>query len=743
MTSGYGADEGLLTLQKGEVPECRMKDAAHTQDFVYRMRQNDTKRSKKRALVSGLVQGNPPYRASKLANAGRSDACNVNWGTPRQYMESGSGAFYDLSSEAPGIVAIRTAHGNPQQQDDWSTTMSEEADAMFNADPVWDYEMQQSQWEMVLHGRGPLFFEDPFKVIPRAVHDGDLCVPERTKADSYYWEVSSIDVDYYPPELYDFIKNPDAAKQTGWDVEFTKRVIANAMDIKEPNATAFNFEFYQQELKNNSLSYYDDSKVCKLAHCFWKEFDGRITHAIVEREESVTQAAKYLFISVGQRANFREAIHPMYIDRGNGGFHHSVTGLGTKQFGPMEYENRLLCNLMDKTFAPKILFKPTMADASVKFQLTPLGDYGVMPKGWEVEPNPIQGFLSDGLAMFRASTELMRSNLSSYRQQAPTKMEGNPVTAKQVQLEASQSAALNKTTYNRYYRQLDFLYSEVVRRLCNLNSTDDRAKDFQKRCEAKGVPKECFGRIASVFAVRVIGQGSPFLRKQSVDGIGAIVQRLPENGQANWLNDKIAVEAGSAAVARYNPPNRKGNLPDDQQFQAMVAVAMMKVGVPPIVTSSQNPVTFAATFLSAGVQSLQSLQQGADPAEVVKFLSLAGPGIHAHLQRFANDPLRQGVYKQISEQAKQLAQATDKLLAQIKQTSQQRQQQQQKTQAAMSDQQIKSAKVQGDLMLKMQKQKATLAMQAQKHKQSLSIQDATAASAINRNNRLAAFSHGE
>jgi hypothetical protein len=743
MTGGYGADEGLLTLQDGKAPECRMKDAAHTQDFVYRMRQNDTKRSKKRALVSGLVQGNPPYRASKLLAAGRADACNVNWGTSRQYMESGSGAFYDLASEAPGIVQIRTSLGNPQEQDDWSHIMSKEADAALTSDPVWDYEIQQSQWEMTLHGRGPLFFEDPFKVIPRAVHDGDLCVPERTKADTEYWEVCSIDVDYYPPEIWAFIKNEEKAKLAGWNPEFTKKVIANAMDIKEPNATAFNFEFYQQELKNNSLSYYDDSKVCKLAHVFWKEFSGRITHAIIEREESATQKAEYLFIYEERYANFREALHPMYIDRGNGGFHHSVTGLGTKQFGPMEYENRLLCNLMDKAFAPKILFKPTMSEAGVKFQLTPLGDYGLMPKGWEVEQNPIQGFLSDGLAMFKASSQLMQSNLSSYRQQAPTKMEGNPVTAKQVQLEASQSAALSKTTYNRYYKQLDFLYSEIVRRLCNLNSTDDLAKGFQERCKKRGVPETCFGRIESVFAVRVIGQGSPFLRKQSVDSVGAIVQRLPEDGQANWLNDKIAVEAGSAAVARYNPPKVKGKLPEDQQFEAMVAVTMAKVGVPPIVTASQNPVTFAATFLSAGVQALQSLQQGANPAEVVKFLSIAGPAIQAHLQRFAQDPLRQGVYKQISEQSKQLAAATDKLVAQLNKQKQQNQAQQQKTQAAMSDQQIKAQKVQGDLVLKAQKQKATLAMQAQKHKQSLAIQDANAASAINRNNRLAAFNTGE
>jgi hypothetical protein len=735
--NGYG-DYALRTIEDGQVPETRMRNASQVVDFVRRLWQNDEKRSWKRSRVNGLVDGNPPYRASKLRDNGRAEACNVNWGTARNYMEGAAGAFYDLATEAPGIVGVLTNYGNDGvKQDEYSRIMSAEADRIISNHESWDFETQVSQDQMTLHGRGPYFFEDPYKVFPIAIHDADLRVPERTRADTKYWEVCTIDRDYYPPELYEYIRDEAAATAVGWDVEFTKRVIENAMDVRQPDGRFYDWEFYQQEIKNNSLAYYDDSKVCHLSHCLWLEFNGRITHSIVQREAEGTTECNYLFFSFGRYGSFKEFIHPMYFDRGNGGYHHSVTGLGVKMFSGMEYENRLLCNLMDKSFAPKILFKPTTTEATQRFQVAWFGDYGVMPPGLDPVVNPIQGYLTDGLAMFNTSSGLMRQNLASYRQGAPMKQEGNPPTARQVMYDATQSSSLSKTTYARFYKQMDALYAEMVRRMCDLNSTDEHAKEFQKRCRDQGVPEECFGKIERVRAVRVVGQGSAFMRKAAVDGIGAYMGSMPEEGRQNWLNDKIAAEAGQEAVSRYNPKLPKKDLASEQQFEALEGVTMMKVGVPPIPTSSQNPLTFAGVYLTAATQALQSLQKGADPMQVLNFLELCGPAILAHLKRFAKDPLRRQAFKEILKQWQQLTRITDNLKRQVMAQQKKMQAQKQKTQQAMSDQQIKMMQLQGDLQVKRMKTQAQIQDRAIRTRQDLAIGDARAASDIHRNNMRA------
>ena len=77
---GYG-DYTLAAMKDGKLPPTRMMNAQQTQDFCRRLEDQDERRSYKRSRVDGLVQGNPPFRTSKLRDANRSDATNVNWGT--------------------------------------------------------------------------------------------------------------------------------------------------------------------------------------------------------------------------------------------------------------------------------------------------------------------------------------------------------------------------------------------------------------------------------------------------------------------------------------------------------------------------------------------------------------------------------------------------------------------------------------------------------------------------------------
>jgi hypothetical protein len=730
---------GLLTIQNGEVPECRMKSASDTQDWVRRLWENDEKRASKRSKVQGLVGGFPPYKASKLRDAGRAEACNVNWNTAKQYTEAAIGGFYDLFSEAPGLVGIRTSHGMPEERIRYSQTMSEVADELFRGHKTWDFNFQLGIEQTVLFGCGPLFFEDAFSVVPRGMRYGDLKIEEDTQADTEYWDGCSIDMDYRPPQLFDFIRNPAAAKKVGWDVEFTKNVLENAMSLRDPDGQPYQWEYYERMLKSNSLSYYDESKVCRLAHVFWKEFSGRITHAIIERTSTTTTNTKYLFFHHERYKDWSEVIHPMYFDRGNGGWHHTVTGAGTLFYGALEYENRLMCRLMDGVFAPKVLFKPTSTESTQRMQLAHFGDYGVMSPGFELQQNPINGYINEGLTMYRASSDLMRSNLSSFRQQVEPQKPGNPETKFGRMLDAQAQSGMNNTTFSRYYKQLDFLYAEMVRRLCNINSPNPLAKKFQEECKLRGVPEECFGRIASVEAVRVVGEGNKLLRRSSLAQLGEIMPGLPEEGQNNWKNDVIAASCGQKSVQRYNPTKDKSKLPDDQQFFALVGVSMMKDGVHAIVTSSQNPVTYAGTYLTACVQSLQSLQQGGKPEEVMKFLDLCIPAVMAHLQRIAKDPLRQRVVQEISKQLEEIKSQASKLRKMIEAQQKKQQQQQQAQQQMMSDQAIAAAKLAGDERRKDAKLNAQLRRDEQKSRTQNAIADATAASNIHRQNRLAAF----
>lgn len=720
---GTGNDALKNISENGQVPECRLGTAESIRNRFQRFLDSDDKRSRKRAKVDGLVDGNPPYNPSKLKEAGRADAANFNDGTARAFLESAIGAFYDLVSEGPGHVNILQHFGDEEKQIEYGRTMSSEADLIFDRDKSWDRNIQTSQHSTVLHGAGPLFFDDPHVVFPRPIRCRDLLVPDLVEADLDRWEISIIPFEYYPPEMYERIQNPKAAKAIGWDVEHTRKVIQHAIPQKEPNDRQQDWEYYQNLIKTNSFDYIDSENVCKLAHGFGREFNGRITHVIIERSDTTGLGTKFLFKSVGRYANFYQIVHPMYYDTGREGLHHNVTGLGVKMYTLMEYLMRGHCNLWDKSFAPKTLFMPTTAEAASKFQMQRYSDYALMTPGVNVVQAPIQGYLTDGLAMYRNSSEVMRSNLSQYRQQVPMEKPGNPATAFEKRLDASTQSSLSNTTFSRYYEQLDLLYAEIVRRLCNLNSTDPRAISFQKRCKEKGVPKECFGCVDHVTAVRVLGGGTPFMRQTTTQTMMGILQRLPEDGQQNLLNDFIASHAGPTAVQRWSPKSQTSIMMGDQRERAGNQITGMKAGKQYDFSPSQDALIFASVFLHACVQSLGSVQKGADPKSVLSFLDLCAPACRFNINRMLKDPLRKAAGETLEKQLEQVAKQTDQLTKMLQKQAQQTKKQQGKTQQVLSDIQLKNVETQAKIKDRAIKTRAQLTERAQKHRQNLALND--------------------
>jgi len=232
------------------------------------------------------------------------------------------------------------------------------------------------------------------------------------------------------------------------------------------------------------------------------------------------------------------------------------------------------------------------------------------------------------------------------------------------------------------------------------------------------------------------------MRQQTLDFLLQLSGTLPEDGRVNLIKDVVASRAGQELVNRYYPPETPNKLASDQEAFATSQVADMKIGVPAVVTSSQNPLIYAETFLKAAAQALGSLEQGADPREVYSFLEMVGPAIAAHIQRLEQDPTRQQAAKVLGEQLKEIAAATDQLGKRIQQDAQEQQQAQQmsakmqmEAAAAQQKMQIDAAKAQQQMALKQQKTQVDMALKQRKTQQGMALSDAKTASDIFRRNR--------
>lgn len=690
--------EGLanITQENGDgafiVPETRLADAADAQALVQRAVVADGPRDTLRAKVQGLVDGNAPYRSSDLVAAGRADACNVNWGIARAYVGTGKDAFYDIFNEAETYATVTLDIDDPTSVDK-GRVVTEEFDRLQKRDRSFDSTIQMSQREMILFGTGPMIFPDATDWRPLSVLHRHLLVPENQKSDLARWEWCAVRRDYLPHELYEYILNEGAAAKIGWRPEAVKRAIMLAHPAYQTGGVYLNWEWYQQQLKNHSYYYSAQSQRIFTAHVFFKEFPkegevtGRITHVIVqEANNGASDSAnnEFLFQHIGRFKSWEQCVHPLYYDHGSGGEHHAVEGMGTRMYSSLEFDNRLRCNLADKAFAPRMLFKPSSSAGEEVAAVANLSEWGLIPSTWDAVQTPVQGMLQDGLAMLRENKSMLASNLSQYRQDLEQD-EGNPITATETQWRASEQSKLGNTQLNRYYNQLDALYAEKFRRAANPNLTESmpggaEAIEFQRRCERRGVKLSDLQRVDSVTATRVIGQGSQFTRQQQLASILGMVAMLPEDGRDNVIRDTIASRAGQSFVKRYYPTPPAMQKPSEQTERAVNQVAVMKAGMMPVVDSSQNAVIFAQTYLEAGTAALQSLQQGANPASVLPFMESCGQAIAQQLARIQDDPSRKDVYKALEAQFRKYGELVDKVKASVQQQLEQQQAQAAKVQ---------------------------------------------------------------
>ena len=720
----------------GQPPESRLNDAAEVATLVQRLANADERRAQVRAKLKGLVDGNSPYSSGELRSKGQSYRCNINFRESENFLSMGLSAFYDVFSEAPTYANVRINASDANESEVYSRIITEEFDRLQKQDDNFDYLIQLSQHEMVLYGYGPMIFEDDLDWRCKAVRAGDILVPEGTKSNVNDWTVCVIRSRYQVHELYSSIRNEEGAAGAGWNVAETKKSIMQAAPEAQ-GGSHLNWEYYQQQLRNNDLSYSSRSDVITAAHVFYREFptdempEGGISHCIID--ERGHDNKKFLFRRVRRYKSWNEAIHCLFYDKGDGTFH-SVKGMGVKMFGAMEIKNRLRCSLVDAAFTrAQIMLQPTTPDALNKTSLIQMGPMAVLPPGYNVVQQNVSGALDSTMSVATDLEGLLQANLSQYRQRL--EKQGNPRTATEVEAIVGQQATLGKTQLNRYYEQLDALFAERYRRATSSNVTKTspggaEALDFQKRCRDRGVPAKVMREIDYVRATRTVGRGSVFERRSVMRELMDVSSMLPESGRANVIEDTIASMVGYQNVERYYPKPKQDIDKQEQVQEAMRENALFKLRVPIPVSDLDSHVTHAESHLSFGAQAAESISMGGDLMEVATVLKMLLPHLAEHLQKLGVDEGRKEVFKLLNEQAGELAKVANQIVKQVQQQQQQQQQQQAAQQQNGDGLTPEAVKAMGDEDRKSAAHAADLQRKGEAAQQELSIRDARAAAEI-------------
>lgn len=692
--------------EDGKAPETRLADAASAREIFQKLIMADQLRNATRSKLRGLVDGNPPYNPSELRRNNQAFRTNVNFRESEAFLSLAMAAFYDVFAEVPTYANIRTGYGNDMdKREDWSKIITEEFDRLQKLDKDFDYIMQLSQREMVLVGDGPLIFEDSTDWRCKAIMANDLLVPDGTKSNVSDWKVALVRTRMGVDDLFEKIQDEEAAKATGWNVDYVRQRIRAAMPEPYRSGVQYDWEFFQRQLRSNDITFSARSEVVLMCHVFYKEFDGKISHAIIDERDS----QGFMYRKLRRFSRWEQVIHPMYYDRGDGE-HHGVKGLGIKMLQAMELKNRLRCSMVDAAFArTQILFRPLNANALSKTSVVQQGPYAILPPDYEVIQQNIAGVLDAPMAVNADLENVLQGNLSQYRQSL-SKPQGNPKTAFEVNVMVSQQSAIGKTQLSRYYNQLDSFFEERYKRASNPNlnpitKSDKDAIEFQRRCKERGVPVQAMMEIDFVEATRTVGQGSQFAKQQLLGSLLSLSGALPEGGKINLLKDYIAAQVGQQMVDRYLPTQIQSSRIQDQAALAVLEHASIHQSNMPVVTDTQDHVIHIETHMAAANQAASSLQSGGNPQEIMLFMQGIVQHVQDHLQRLSTDPARRQQVDGYAQHLQELGKTIEQL-GQMIQQQQQGQAQMQQAQAIQQGTDPKTALMNADIQSKIARQNA-------------------------------------
>jgi len=737
--------------EKGPAPTERIGSASRVRALASKLIENDDDRNKFDTRIRGMRDGNPPFARSALKRHAQAWRCNINWMEGKAIVSAAMVPYYDLMAGSLHLAHVKIKNPDPFLAIEKSAVVTEEWDKMLREWPAFNFNIDLAMTDRLTYGKGFVMWNDEYDPEFTWVNRFSVHVPDRTQACVDYTEVLVIEDNLSVDHLWRSVNKPQAAER-GWNIEECRAAIRRAdpdTNSNDPNR----HDLEQQKRADRDILDGISLPKVKAAHVFVREYDGRITHYLVElraNEKAPTYPGEntklgddFLFRKTGRYDDLHQCFWASFHETLDGSWN-GASALGKEILPQIEVKNRVKCSIVDLgMMRSSIGMQATTEAAFGKMPVIQQGPITVFPPG--LTPVPVATHVGDleGVMALDVSIEnTIGRNTGIYRQ-LPEKSQGNPLTATGEMLRTQQSAVLSNSAVIRFYVDLDRLYSELYRRTvkkCPDALRTKRVKDFIKRCEDRNVMESELREYECVRAYRNVGNGSQVMRQQNLAQMADIVPLFPEKGKQAWVRETVSSLTNVDTADRFVPLDPRDEITLDHQIAMLENDSLVK-GSPVMFAPDQNHVIHAQIHMQAAAQGIESIEQGAEPEVVLAALDGLMPHARQHIDFLQSNPARKGEAKSLLDQWNEIAQITDQLRKAVAKIMEQRAEMadaERKAQAIRDQTDpetvIKAAETQEKLRLSQERAKAKIQMDAERQEAGIAMQDSMTAATITRAN---------
>jgi hypothetical protein len=686
------------------------KDAASIWQAISSMQYNALPRNQNRARIDAIFNGNPPYTPAQAKESNITTNVNPLVGT--RVIHGARGMMQNaLLKPENRFTCTYEGFKKSQRRTEWQTIVTTEINRKINRRRQYSEVMKSQIALAVLHGIGPVTWQNDDDWCPMARGMDDILIPSRTLVDLSNLDHFAIFSQYTAAQLMQIACKPNPDK--AWNMPAVRQVLEQlklALPSQSNNSFWNRYQFpekFEEDIKENSGLWGSDSTpVVNVWECYFLNTDleqpcwnKRIILDVGQLGMPEEGATEFLF-NPGDRNygnDISRIMHPLIADGSVvGPFRwHSVRSLGFLLYSVCHLYDRMFCKFSDASFESMLwYFRLVGSGDRERLQKVDLHDKGVIPDGlsWvkpEERPTVNYEVINGAMAMYR---QLIAESSASFVQN-PNDGTQKEMTAHEVIARVQSSNALVGSMLSSAYEQITFQYREILRRFFTTDHPD--CVEFRGRCIEQGVPKDIF-KLPDQWDVqpeRVMGNGNKMLEMAQADKLMAIRTSLAPASQQEVLHMYVEANTDDPKIANRLVP-LDGSVGTPSAEKASFAWGTITQGLPVQLGTETNYNEYVEQLIKmmgADIAKINQQQQGVATEQQITGLVAVNQYVQSILQVLEQDVTQK-------QKVKQYQDALGKAMNQVKAYSQRlAEQQQAQAQPQQPDPQA-VAKAQGTLL---------------------------------------------
>ena len=656
----------------------QFKTASVIEQVVWQMKLADYPRSLNRAMINDLANGAPPYTPEEVRQ--NNIATNVNFLECTKLLQDARRQFSNAFMKPGNFFNVTLDSGPKHKRQRWGVTITNHINRVMKQNLQYFECLRSTFASVVLHGIGPVVWENRENWAPDPIGVEDVMIPSNTLLTFKNLPFFAVYKQYTAHQLYKLTHGPrvdpawnmpivDAALK--WVDQETSALSGSAWpEVWSP-------EKMSERIKSDGGFYASDS--VPTIDCwdfyFWNDEDkeagwnrrivldawgnpGVGGTTLTMPDKNMIGGRNQFLYNPGKRvyaSKINEIVHFQFGDLSAVApfRYHSVRSLGFLLYAVCHLQNRMRCKFNDSVFEHLLQYfrVHNMEDAERALKIN-LIDRGIIDDSvefikaadrWQVN----QALVESGIAQNQQS---MGTAAQAYAQNYSTGVEREK-TATQVMQEVNSTTALVSAALQQAYQYFKYQCIEIARRFCIQNSRDAEVRQFRVNVLRDGVSEDMLNSsMWNIEPERVMGAGNKMMEMAVADKLMAIRTLLDPESQK--IVDRIYILSNSDDPALTDQLVPEQKQISDSVHDAQLAAGVLLQGLPVAMRKGMNHPEYVEILLATLGMVIQKIEQRggmATPEEITGLQNVA-QHIAQHIQIIAQDKNEKQRVKQYGDE---------------------------------------------------------------------------------------------